>query len=89
MSCVRRTETLKDILRFWNDDLRERASDRARNAKKKNSITKALLLKDRQNVQDLKLWHQKLFVSFPSYGLQFKWGKEGDEKPGRSQRLLR
>lgn len=49
----------------------ERVIERAMK-KEKNSITKALLSKDRQNVQDLKLWHQKLFVSFPSYGLQFK-----------------
>lgn len=33
--------------------------------KKKESIDRALLLKNRQNVQDLKLWHQKLLVFLP------------------------
>lgn len=32
---------------------------------KTKSFNRALLLKNRQNVQDLKLWHQKLLVFLP------------------------
>lgn len=41
----------------------------------KNSI-KALLLKNRKNVQDLKLWHQKLLV-FLSMNYSLSEAKKG------------
>lgn len=51
----------------------------------RKSVNRALFLKNRQNVQDLKLWHQKVFVSFflPT-DYSFKWGKRGDEPDGTS-----
>ncbi len=42
----------------------------------KKSVNKALLLKNRQNVQDLKLWHQKLLV-FRPMGYSLSEAKKG------------
>lgn len=56
---------------------------------KKKSINKALLLKKQTKCARLKAMASEIVSFFSSNGLQFKVRQRGDEKPGRSQPLLR